>query len=98
MRDPLAVRAEVGGGAEALGEVMAMSMVLYFTCLARTLSLPLGDCWAPVRSSLGRLWLISAACVSSVGWSLCLVISSGPHGRGSRLGRIEPALGRVVEP
>src|SRR5215207_230048 len=100
MRDPLAVRAEVSGGVEALGEGYGyVDGAVCFTCAW------LGHAVLAIRQLLGPgqgacgagyVDLGSLRVVCGMVFVPCDQLQA--YGRGRRLGRIEPALGRVVEP
>src|SRR5829696_354664 len=100
MRDPLAVRAEVSGGVEALGEGYGyVDGAVCFTCAW------LGHAVLAIRQLLGPgqgacgagyVDLGSLRVVCGMVFVPCDQLQA--YGRGRRLGRIEPPLGRVVEP
>src|SRR5215208_4567447 len=100
VHDPLAVRAEVSGGLEALGEGYGyVDGAVCFTCAW------LGHAVLAIRQLLGPAQGACGAGYVDLG---CLRVVCGmvfvpgdqlqAYGRGRRLGRIEPPLGRVVEP
>src|SRR5215204_3127513 len=100
MRDPLAVRAEVGGGVEALGEGYDyVDVAICCTCAWR------GHAVQAIRQLLGpgqgacRAGYVDLGSLRVVGGMVFVPCDQlEAHGRGGRLGRIEPPLRRVVEP
>src|SRR5215203_5842353 len=100
MRDPLAVRAEVGGGVEALGEGYGyVDGAVCFTCAW------LGHAVLAIRQLLGpaqgacRAGYVDLSRLRVVGGMVFVPCDQlQAQGRGHRLGRIEPALRGVVEP
>src|SRR5829696_4322327 len=100
MRDPLAVRAEVSGGVEALGEGYGyVDGAVCCTCAW------LGHAVLAIRQLLGpgqgacRAGYVDLGSLRVVGGMVFVPCDQfQAYGRGGRLGRIEPALRGVVEP